>query len=96
MSLSIAILSNDLAGSSAPKRLVTKEGIFIDSSERGKGLGSLLLQHARKTAFQLGNKKIYLATDHIGYYEKYGFREIGLSNFEWVRPSKLYEHDTLF
>ncbi|MFD0717100.1 GNAT family N-acetyltransferase [Paenibacillus sp. GCM10027626] len=69
--------------------------LFIDKSERGRALGAMLLQHARKTAGQLGYKKVYLTTDHIRYYEKYGFREIGLSNFEWGRPSKIYEHDVL-
>lgn len=70
--------------------------LFIDKSERGQGLGALLLQHARKTVGgQLGYDKVYLTTDHIQYYEKYGFREIGLSQFEWGRPSKIYEHDTL-
>lgn len=69
--------------------------LFIDKNERGKALGAVLLQHARKTAGQMGYEKVYLTTDHIQYYEKYGFREIGLSNFEWGRPSKIYEHDTL-
>ncbi|MGO4268853.1 GNAT family N-acetyltransferase [Paenibacillus sp. TAF58] len=57
--------------------------LFIEKSERGQALGAVLLQHARKTAGQLGYEKVYLTTDHIRYYEMYGFREIGLSNFEW-------------
>lgn len=69
--------------------------LFVDKNERGQGFGGVLLQHARKTAGKLGYEKVYLTTDHIQYYEKYGFREIGLSNFEWGRPSKIYEHDTL-
>lgn len=69
--------------------------LFIDKSERGQAFGALLLEHARRMAGQLGYKKVYLATDHILYYEKYGFREIGLDNFEWGRPTKIYEHDTL-
>lgn len=69
--------------------------LFIDESERGQALGSILLEHGRKMAGQLGYKKVYLATDHILYYEKYGFREIGLDKFEWGRPTKIYEHDTI-
>jgi N-acetylglutamate synthase-like GNAT family acetyltransferase len=69
--------------------------LFIDKSERGQALGAILLEHGRKMAGQLGYAKVYLTTDHIQYYEKYGFREIGLSNFEWGRPSKIYEHDVL-
>ncbi|WP_339244368.1 GNAT family N-acetyltransferase [Paenibacillus sp. FSL R10-2796] len=70
--------------------------LFIDESERGKALGAVLLEHARKIAGQLGYAKVYLATDHILYYEKYGFKEIGLDNFEWGRPTKIYEHDTIY
>lgn len=69
--------------------------LFIDEKERGQALGSVLLEHARKMAGQLGYKTVYLATDHILYYEKYGFKEIGLDMFEWGRPTKIYEHDTI-
>ncbi|WP_079909906.1 GNAT family N-acetyltransferase [Paenibacillus sp. 32352] len=69
--------------------------LFIDEQERGQAYGSVLLEHARNIAGQMGYKKVYLATDHILYYEKYGFREIGLDIFEWGRPTKLYEHDTI-
>lgn len=69
--------------------------LFIEESERGQALGSLLLNHGRKMAGQLGYKKVYLATDHILYYEKYGFREIGLDKFDWGRPTKIYEHDSI-
>lgn len=69
--------------------------LFIDENERGQGLGSVLLEHARKMVGQLGYTKVYITTDHIRYYEKYGFREIGLDNFEWGRPTKIYEHDTI-
>lgn len=69
--------------------------LFIDKKERGNALGSLLLEHARKIAGKLGYQRVYLTTDHIRYYEKYGFREIGLDNFEWGRPTKIYEHDTV-
>ncbi|MNN87264.1 hypothetical protein D3C81_2047940 [compost metagenome] len=53
------------------------------------------MEHARKLVGQLGYAKVYITTDHILYYEKYGFREIGLDNFEWGRPTKIYEHDTI-
>lgn len=69
--------------------------LFIDESLRERGLGAALLLHARRTAGRIGYSKVFLTTDHIGYYEKHGFREIGLSTFEWGRPSKIYEHDVL-
>ncbi len=69
--------------------------IFVDEQERGNSYGKLMLNHARKVIGDLGYQTVYLATDHIGYYEKYGFREIGLSNFEWGRPTKIYKADAI-
>ena len=71
------------------------KNLYIGEIYRCKGLGKLLLEHGRKTVGSLGFDKIYLATDFIGYYEKYGFREIGLDKFEWGKPIKIYEHDAL-
>ncbi|MFT3951900.1 MAG: GNAT family N-acetyltransferase [Oscillospiraceae bacterium] len=71
--------------------------LFVDASRRGGwGFGELLLTHARYEAGALGYDKVYLTTDHIGYYERYGFLEIGLARFSWGRPTKLYAADALF
>ncbi|MDE5859299.1 MAG: GNAT family N-acetyltransferase [Oscillospiraceae bacterium] len=69
--------------------------LYVDPIMRGGfGMGEMLLDHARYEAARLGFDKLYLTTDHIGYYEKYGFREIGLDMYDWGRPTKLYEADT--
>ena len=69
--------------------------LYVDPIMRGGfGIGEVLLDHARYEAAKLGFDKLYLTTDHIGYYEKYGFREIGLDLYDWGRPTKLYESDT--
>lgn len=69
--------------------------LFVDESERGHALGEQLLWHARQTAGSLGYDQVYLTTNHIQYYEKYGFREIGLDLFESGRPTKIYVHRTI-
>jgi GNAT superfamily N-acetyltransferase len=69
--------------------------LFIDEQERGQRLSSILLEHGRTVAGRLGYAKVYLTTDHIQFYEKCGFREIGLDKFVWGRPTKIYEHDTI-
>jgi len=69
--------------------------LFIDEQERGQRLGSELLEHGRTVAGILGYAKVYLATDQIQFYEKYGFREIGLDKFVMGLPTKIYEHDTI-
>jgi len=69
--------------------------LLVHPDERGNRYGKLLLEHARKEASRLGFKVVYLTTNHIGYYEKYGFREVGLTTFTWGWPTKVYEHDTI-
>ena len=69
--------------------------LFIDNNERGQALGAMLLEHGRKTAKVLGCDKIYLTTDHIQFYEKYGFKEIGLDITISGRLTKVYEKSTL-
>ncbi|MCK9478682.1 MAG: GNAT family N-acetyltransferase [Firmicutes bacterium] len=64
--------------------------LLIGAAERGNGYGSELLRHVREEAGKLGFVKLYLTTNHIGYYEKYAFREYGLSNFTWGMPTKIY------
>lgn len=65
--------------------------LLVHPSERGNNYGKLLLEHAKREAGRLGFKTVYLTTDHIGYYEKCGFREVGLTTFTWGRPTKVYE-----
>jgi len=51
--------------------------LYIEPAERGKQLGEKLLAHSRLEATSLGFNKIYLNTDHVGYYEKYGWSYMG-------------------
>jgi len=51
--------------------------VYIEENERGKALGARLLEHGRHEAAMLGFSTVYLSTDHIGYYEKYGWMYIG-------------------
>ena len=49
-------------------------GFFHTAPEyRGRRLGGLLLDYSCNVASNIGYDKVYLATDHIGIYEKYGF-----------------------
>lgn len=49
-------------------------GFFFTFPEyRGRRCGGALLAHAAEDARRQGYEKVYLATDHIGLYEKYGF-----------------------
>lgn len=47
--------------------------VFTAPEYRGHRYAGLLLNHAECKAAQLGHPKMYIATDHIGLYEKYGY-----------------------
>ncbi len=40
---------------------------------RGRRLAGLLMDHASQAARQQGAQRLYVNTDHVGLYEKYGF-----------------------
>ncbi len=69
--------------------------LFVHPRYRGgHGIGEMLLTHAKYETARLGYEKLYVCTDHIGYYEKYGFYEIGLDTPVWGGACKIYCCDT--
>ena len=70
--------------------------LFVDPAFRGGELyGKALLDHAREQLGQMGYDTAYLHSDLIGYYERYGFAEIGLDITDYSSPTKVYSADTL-
>ena len=65
--------------------------VYIEESERGKSLGSRLLKHCRREAARLGFPMVYLSTDHVGLYEKYGWRYIGDGYGVSGESTRMYE-----
>lgn len=57
--------------------------IYIEEKFRGNAYGLLLLEKAKNDAKAGGVSSLYLCTDHIGYYEKYGFTYIGEGYHPW-------------
>ena len=64
--------------------------LIVEEEYRGNALGGVLLQHAKACAAQLGFDRLYLATDHIGYYEKYGFAYLVEGYHPWGESSRIY------
>jgi GNAT superfamily N-acetyltransferase len=64
--------------------------IFIEKEHRGNAYGSILLAQAKADAKAGGFSHLYLCTDHIGYYEKYGFEYIGIGYHPWGDSSRIY------
>ena len=65
--------------------------IFIEEKHRGNAYSTLLIEKAKKDAKEAGFDSVYLSTDHIGYYEKYGFDYIGQGYHPWGEESRIYE-----
>lgn len=65
--------------------------VYIEKEYRGNAYGSLLLEQAKIDAKAGGFSKLYLCTDHIGYYEKYGFKYIGTGYHPWGDSSRIYD-----
>lgn len=65
--------------------------IFIVEKHRGNAYGSLLLEKAKNDTKKSGFEYLYLCTEHIGYYEKYGFEYIGQGYHPWEAESRIYQ-----
>ena len=69
--------------------------LYIDPAFRGRHLSPILLEHARRRGYQLGFGRIYLASEHCNYYEKFGFHTIGPNAEDWGEPTQMFENTTL-
>lgn len=65
--------------------------LFIDEDQRGNNYAKLLMDKAKEDTKAFGYKKLFLCTDHVGYYEKYGFSYIGDGYHPWEETSRIYE-----
>lgn len=64
--------------------------LYVEESERGKALGAKLLEHGRQEVGKLGFDKAYLCTDHVGYYEKFGWSFFGMEESEFGGDTRVY------
>lgn len=47
--------------------------LYVDEEYRNMGIGAKLQAHAISVARDLNYEKLYLITDHVGYYERFGW-----------------------
>lgn len=65
--------------------------LYIEKSYRGRNLGKWLIDKAMQDASYYGFKYLNLCTDHVGYYEKFGFRYIGNCHHPWGGTTRIYQ-----
>jgi N-acetylglutamate synthase-like GNAT family acetyltransferase len=65
--------------------------LFIDEKHRGNKYASLLIEQAKEDANKAGFDHVYLSTDHVGFYERYGFIYIGQGYHPWGEESRIYQ-----
>lgn len=68
--------------------------LYVNQEERGRGLAGRLIEEARAYAKKCGFEKLYLATDHTSFYERYGGVYIGDGVHPWRETSRIYEMET--
>lgn len=68
--------------------------VFVDENHRGKRVSEKMIGHALAYAKKLSFEKVYLVSDHINLYEKYGFVKIDEKKDLWGNNEKIYMHLT--
>ena len=64
--------------------------LFIEESRRGNGYAGLLMDRAKADTKKMGFEYMYLSTEHIGFYERYGYEYIGQGYHPWGGESRIY------
>ena len=69
-------------------------GFFHTAPEyRGNRYGKILIDYACQVAKEKGYNEVYIATDHIGLYEKYGFTYLENRVDVYGDDSRIYKFD---
>ncbi len=64
--------------------------LFVREEYRGNRLSEKLIQCAMEYLKSIGFNKVYLVSDHVNLYEKYGFHVIDRKIAPWGTEEKIY------
>ena len=64
--------------------------MFVDEIYRGNRLSQQLICYAMNYLKSIGFNKVYIVSDHVNLYEKYGFEVIDRRIAPWGSEEKIY------
>ena len=68
--------------------------VFVGEDNRGNRISEKLCLTAIEYAKSIGFDKVYLYSDHVNLYEKYGFVKIDEKQAHWGTMQSIYERKT--
>lgn len=69
--------------------------VFVEPQWRSQGIAGYLLEQVRRDAKSLGERQLYLLTDHTSFYERYGWTYLCTIQGEDGGTSRVYTAETL-
>lgn len=67
--------------------------VFVDERFRGQRLSEKMIQGVMAYASEIGFLEVYLTSDHVDFYEKYGFEKIDEQVDYWGRKQGICRKD---
>ena len=64
--------------------------VFVGEEYRGSRLSEKLIRYAMQYLASIGFTEVYLVSDHVNLYEKYGFHVIDRKIAPWGTEEKIY------
>lgn len=68
--------------------------VYVEKDARNNGIAGALLEFVCRDMAAVGIKTLYLVTDHVGFYERYGWEflcEVTCNGED--KPSRMYVHN---
>ena len=66
--------------------------VYVEEEFRNQGIAGFMLQYACQDMAAMGVETLYLLTDHIGFYERYGWDFLCMARGSDGELSRMYVH----
>lgn len=67
--------------------------VYVEEHYRGQFLSQKFVARAMEDTRQAGFNRLFLATDHVGFYEQIGFEYLGDGYHPWGEKSRIYKKE---